>query len=698
MRRLDVLTHQNRFSSPLTYLAALALFGACAPVSDADPSGSMAQQAETPSTEGTCQVKGAVDFVKSLGCRADFDALASVPIDANIPGARSAKVVLDMLDGDALYFQNSQKYQIHYQFVSRFLSGNGKPVVPQLSAFNQTEYYSPERRFILGAVTYYEDPKQWVFEVAPYDTASAEMITTIMSALRSNVYFGQALAFHPTSSAVEAEAKKLPAEFKVVTTDELFAKTEFQPLTLGQAVGRLHFIQAAQLETEYVGFREIIVLDKVPNDISVVSGLITEEFQTPLSHVNVLSQNRKTPNMGLRNATSNAALKALDGKWVELTVRATGWTIREVTSADADAYWAKHKPKPVVLPPYDVSVKGLHDLDKTVVDETKGTLREAIKKSVLAFGGKSAQYAVLANTPGLPVRKGFAVPIYYYDQFMKENGFIERVKALLADPKFKDDPKVRDDALDQLRDDMEKAPVSQELQDLLRAKIEREYPKLDMRFRSSTNSEDLEGFPCAGCYESHTGKYDDWEDVLDAVRDTWKTVWLFRTFEERSYYSIDHLSVGMGLLVHQNYAEEEANGVALTGNPFDASGLEPGFYVNVQFGGDAEVVHPPEGVTSDEFLYFFNAPNQPITYLSRSSLVPTGSSVLTARQTYALGQALATIHDRFSSAYGPKSGNNGWYAMDVEFKFDDEYSPGTPQLYIKQARPHPGRGLAFETD
>ena len=37
------------------------------------------------------------------------------------------------------------------------------------------------------------------------------------------------------------------------------------------------------------------------------------------------------------------------------------------------------------------------------------------------------------------------------------------------------------------------------------------------------------------------------------------------------------------------------------------------------------------------------------------------------------------------------AGNQGWYAMDVEFKFDGE--PGeTPKLAIKQARPHPGRG------
>ena len=52
------------------------------------------------------------------------------------------------------------------------------------------------------------------------------------------------------------------------------------------------------------------MLDEAPNDISVVQGIITEEFQTPLSHVNVLSQNRKTPNMGLRNAMSTPSARA----------------------------------------------------------------------------------------------------------------------------------------------------------------------------------------------------------------------------------------------------------------------------------------------------------------------------------------------------------------------------------------------------
>jgi hypothetical protein len=266
------------------------------------------------------------------------------------------------------------------------------------------------------------------------------------------------------------------------------------------------------------------------------------------------------------------------------------------------------------------------------------------------------------------------------------------VDALLEDAEFAADPAVREAELATLREDMLTAPVSEEFQKTLKAKIAADYPGLTMRFRTSTNSEDLDGFPCAGCYESQTGDPKNWETVLDAVRGAWSSIWLFRTFEERSYYGIDHHSVGMALLVHHNFPAEEANGVAVTNNPFDIEGLEPAFYVNVQWGGQAEVVHPPAGVTSDSFLYFFSNPNQPITFLAHSNLVPEGETVLTSKQTYELGVALDAIHNRFSAAYGPKSGNKGWYAMDVEFKFDDmDQTDGKPHLFVKQARPYPGQ-------
>jgi hypothetical protein len=238
--------------------------------------------------------------------------------------------------------------------------------------------------------------------------------------------------------------------------------------------------------------------------------------------------------------------------------------------------------------------------------------------------------------------------------------------------------------------------VSPDLQAALLAKLEKEYPNHVIRFRTSTNSEDLDGFPCAGCYDSAKGDpAKGVEDVLNAIKFTYSTVWKFRTFEERAYYSVDHQSVGMALLVHNNFPDdyEKANGVAITANPFDESGLEPAFYINTQYGGKVEVVAPAAGTTSDQILYFFDNPNQPITYLAHSNIISAGSTVLSRAQIHSLGVALDAIHARFSPAYGPASGNKGFYAMDCEFKFSNEADPTLPAtLFVKQARPYPGRG------
>ncbi len=639
---------------------------------------------------------GDPDALDDLGCESDFTALASIPVSASIPGARSTKVVLDQADSNHLHFQNSVRYQVHYAYVSTHLSGGALPLVGSLAEFNTTEYFSPDRRFVLAAVSYYEGPKVFALEFSPYDTASAAMMQTMYEAVQAHAYFGAQLVLHPTSAANAVEAAKLPSSVKVMTTDELYAGIDYQPLTLATGVGRLRFTTAAALELSPPSNQDLLVLDEAPNDISVVQGLVTETFQTPLSHINVLSANRGTPNMGLKKALTNATLRALDGKLVKLTVDALEWSAVEVTQEEAEEFWATHKPDPVTLPALNLDTDAIVNVEDCTPDPTDGgSLRDAIKESVRAYGGKAAQYSILRRIgDDVPIKPAFVIPVKHYDNFMKDNGLDAMIQGFLDDASFRTDSTVRVQKLNQLYAAIMAGTIRQELIDeiIARAAVA-PYSGKKLRFRTSTNSEDLDGFPCAGCYESHTGDPADQEALRQAIRETYASAWSFRTFEERSYYGIDHFSVGMALMVHTNYPDEEANGVAVTSNPYDPAGLDPALYVNVQTGGDAEVVAPPPGVKSDEFLYYFSQPNQPITFLTHSNLIAPNTTVLSVTQTYALGKALSAIHDRFSAAYGPAAGNLGWYAMDVEFKFDDDDDPTQPPtLFIKQARPYPGRG------
>ncbi len=70
----------------------------------------------------------------------------------------------------------------------------------------------------------------------------------------------------------------------------------------------------------------------------------------------------------------------------------------------------------------------------------------------------------------------------------------------------------------------------------LLSKLNTDYPGQRMRFRSSTNAEDLGNFTGAGLYDSKSGDpSDERYPVEDALREVWASIWYFRAFEERTY-------------------------------------------------------------------------------------------------------------------------------------------------------------------
>ncbi len=655
-------------------------------------------------TDGECTLVAGdelPDFVANYGCQADFEAMATRPLDGSIPGARSAKTVWDTYD-DTLYFLNAEKYPIHYYFCADHLSiKNGKPPVPDLGTFNMTEYYSPYRRFWLGAITFYEGPQVWTYEIAPYDSSSAEMVAQTMGQISQHAFFGKVLHFHPTSEGVANLVKDLPDDIPVVTTDGLYKGVTFLPLNPGESFGQLRFLKVANLESgkDFVTPRDVVVLDQVPNDIPVVAGIITDELQTPLAHINVLSQNRGTPNMSLAGAVDDVALRALEGQWVRFRVDPFDYHVEAATKAEADKWWDEHKPPPIKVAELDLSVTDLRDVEELTVND------------ISAFGGKASHFGELYRIEGVRTPDGFAIPVHYYKEFEKANGFDVIIDALLASELFQNDIAYREVALAALREDMEDGWFDPALELEILQKIGEKFPGIKLRFRSSTNAEDLDGFTGAGLYTSKSGQPGNAaQPIAKAITKVYASLWNQRAFEERSYRGIDHRGVGMAILVHRSFPNEASNGVALTNNIFDPT--QPAFYINAQR-GDISVVRPPLGILPDQFLYFYAYPNQPITYLAHSSMIASGDSVLTLEETRELGTALQAIHLNFASFYATPG---KFYAMDIEFKFDPgwtveeecvaqcdeddkncvelpvctEHDVYKNLLWVKQARPHYG--------
>ncbi|MEZ4367263.1 MAG: hypothetical protein R2939_13405, partial [Kofleriaceae bacterium] len=391
-------------------------------------------------------------FRASLGCEAEFETLAARPLDAALPGAMTIKTIVDRAQDDAPFFLDTMQYPLHAAFAREHLGyPPGAPFVD--------EYFAPQRRLLLGSITYYEEPAIWAYELAPYDTASAELITEAFRVLAGASYFGAALRFHPTSEEQAARAAELPDDVGVVTTAELFAGITYQPLNLGETYARVRLLTAAQLETTYVSPRELAVLDRVPNDLAVVAGVVTAEFQTPLSHVNVLSQQRGTPNMALRDAA--AAFAGLDGRWVRLTVGAFAWEVEEVSADLAEAWWQDHRPTPVTVTPPDLSVTALLDVD------------DVGPADVATVGGKAANYGALRQLGGpVRVRPALVIPVAHYVQFLAATGLDAQIAAMLVDDDFRADGLARAAQLAALRDAIRAAPLDPDLLAAVEARLE----------------------------------------------------------------------------------------------------------------------------------------------------------------------------------------------------------------------------------
>jgi phosphoenolpyruvate synthase/pyruvate phosphate dikinase len=224
--------------------------------------------------------------------------------------------------------------------------------------------------------------------------------------------------------------------------------------------------------------------------------------------------------------------------------------------------------------------------------------------------------------------------------------------------------------------------VDPSLVEAIRREIRRVAPEGRVRFRSSTNAEDLPGFSGAGLYTSKTVDLSDPHKTIErGLRAVWASVWNDGAFEEREMAGIREDRIAMAVLVHESFPDEAANGVAITRNLF--TDWRPAYTVNVQ-AGESSVTNPDGESTPEQFLYYTWYERGPrVEYLARSSLTG-GAPVLSVRELERLGRALGAIHDHFARWYGDRPG----YAMDVEFKL---VGPNRT-LVVKQARPYVGTG------
>jgi hypothetical protein len=408
--------------------------------------------------------------------------------------------------------------------------------------------------------------------------------------------------------------------------------------------------------------------------------LITEAFQTPLAHVSVLSRARNTPNMALRDARNDPRVQGLIDKLVRLEVRPTDFELRAATAEEADAFWQMRKPSgPLLEPERDLSVRGVVPLDQRSYADSA------------SVGSKAAGVAELFSVnewptgcaaPGFSVPgQAFAVPFAHYVEHFERSGAAALLAQLEADPGFRADPALHAEGLAQVRSKILTEPVEPALLAEVQGALQSRFGNTRVRFRSSSNTEDLATFNGAGLHTSTSVDIEQSDSAAaEGLRLVWSSLWNTRAYDERDFGHVDQSLAAMAVLVHSAFRSEEAQGVAISRNALHATRADE-YYLNAQW-GEASVTNPAPGVTSDEIVYT-PPPREPrVEYRSRSSLTG-GKDVLSFQEIQRVGCALGAIHAHFAPLVDPQ-GANRLFAMQIEFKLIGQ----DRRLLVKQARPY----------
>lgn len=602
-----------------------------------------------------------------LSSQKQFDAWSSRPLYQKYGQVSSLKIVYDNRD-DKLYFVSSEDYEFHYEFCMREL---GFP--NDLERFNNVAYSGEsDRPFLLANINYYKALDKFTLELGPSDRMSRKHLEMLFNEVKKEVFFADRL-YLMLNTAHVISLMKGNTKIPVLTPSEIYNGQKYQPISKYSSHGRVFVVTDWKSQRDSIRPTDIIITEDIPPVFPLVQGVIVTQFQTPLSHVTLLGQNRKIPICAHTEVFKMKSILDLNGEIVMFKVGQDTFELQK-SNVDLASLWERGKPVKLHL---NTKIDSLIPVD--LLDEK---LSHVVGCKAANFG-ELYQYSkkIDFKTP----ESAFAIPFYFYDQHVRTYGIQAKIDSLLAkNNRIRSSAEIRKD-LEEIQELIKDSPISQQLLRDVENMILTSGTHRRMRFRSSTNAEDREGFSGAGIYTSKTGEIGNPDKPIDeAIRKVWASLWSYNAFMEREAFNIDHSTVAMGILVHRSFPDEAVNGVAITTNLYRDDYL--GFVVNAQL-GDESVVQPTGSIQCDEFICYpdetvslYGSSDAGIDIINYSSL-NGGELVMTEAEIQHLANTLELIKRKYlRSHYVRETYFN--FALDLEFKLDKE----TRQLYIKQMR------------
>ena len=605
----------------------------------------------------------AQEYLNSLS-ESDFIALQREPLSSKYSQVQAVKVIYDLKTKEIYYISNS--FQYHNKFCQTVL-GYNEP----LGIFNRDNYGTDrdKRQYLLANINFFSSRKEYILELSPSDQMLISDITLLHNRVAETSFLTPDVKLILNSARLINSENKLTIPF--IKPEEIYKNQNFQSVSKFTGKGKLRKIELSELSNSSIDEDDIILINGTPLQLAGVSGIITTDLQTPLSHLSILGQNRKIPVMALKDAWDDENINSLIGKQIELTVSIDGFTISETNGLSN----SKKERKRLYL-------------KKNLNEKELIKAKDFNRKTANYCGYKAENFGILyqlAKKMDFSVPEAaFGIPFYYYQQHAEKSEVI----GLITQLENHSNPK---ELLSTIREKIKSTPVDSTLILNIENQLEGMSSFNRFRFRSSTNAEDMKGFSGAGLYSSKTAltgsnivEKDEGKTIENALRKVWASLWKDSAYDERAYFNIQQEDVMMGILVHRSFPDEEVNGVAISKNIYRENNL--GFVVNAQL-GDSSVVQPNPAITCDQFICYptqesgFYTQNQTIEIITTSSLNDF-NLVMTSDEIYRLANVIQGIKKYFYYRDFTSATFNE-YALDFEFKLEKD----SRELYIKQVRP-----------
>jgi pyruvate,water dikinase len=608
-------------------------------------------------------------FAGVLQDTADFNALQGPPLAQKWAGVKSVKVVYD-LDSKRMFFIGSNRFKYHHEFCSEILGYIGG-----LATFNLNNYTTNSlQSYVVADLNYFSQSGKYILQFTSSSKYDTEQIKTMFNACVANSYIKN-LCLLVSTNHIEWLVSNGYLTLPTVTVSELYGNQKTQIIRTGVTYGYLQFTDSTT-SLSSVKQPAIVVVHGTPLVLPWCEAVLSDEFQSPLSHIQVLCNNRKIPAAAELSIYTNEDWKSLDGKFVELVIDDNAIRISESSPEAAQAAGFQPK-KPAAI----TNLKSnLNERQLLPASELKLTDHYTEAYGNKACGLGKLHDLVKRNPSLFKVPEGaFAIPFAYYNDHMYSSGAWALVEKIQQEQPTGKELKKR---LKEVREAIKNTPLNAELVSAVNAEINKQTAWSPFRFRSSSNAEDGNSFNGAGLYDSESAEKGNAEKTAEkAILKVWASLWKEAPYVERSNFGLNQRTCMMGILVHRSFPQELINGVAITANLYRPG--FPGYTISLQQ-GNTSVVQPPPGARAEQLVLMedndIRIVGEEISadFITLSNVSPN-ASLLSQAQRIQLYKALELVSEGML--------NTRWSAYttswDLEWKFDADGG-----LYFKQIRPY----------